>query len=62
MLPESVLEWVGVEGVFFLRLSKKLTPLVIILEMFRFRFNPNKGLKKRLFSFTVKSSCRFDNL
>jgi len=41
-LEESVAE--GVEGVFFLKLSQKLTPLEIKLEKFRFRFSPNKGL------------------
>jgi len=34
----------GVEGVFFRRLSKKLTPLEIRLEKLRLRFRPNRGL------------------
>jgi len=42
-LEESVADW-GVEGVFFLKLSQKLTPLEIKLEKFKFRFRPNKGL------------------
>jgi len=41
-LEDSVAE--GVEGVFFLKLSQKLTPLEIKLEKLRFRFSPNKGL------------------
>ena len=43
-LEDSVTE--GVEGVFFLKLSKKLTPLEIKFEKLRFRFSPNRGLKK----------------
>ena len=43
-LEDSVAE--GVEGVFFLKLSQKLTPLEIKLEKLRFRFSPNKGLKQ----------------
>ena len=43
-LEDSVAE--GVEGVFFLKLSQKLTPLEIKLEKLRFRFSPNKGLKR----------------
>ena len=45
-LPDSGTLDCGVEGVFFLRLSKKLTPLDIRLEKFRFRFSPNSGLQK----------------
>jgi len=41
-LEDSVAE--GVEGVFFLKLSQKLTPLEIKLEKFRLRLSPNKGL------------------
>ena len=44
-LEESVLDDWGVVGVFFRRLSKKLTPLEIRLEKLRLRFSPKRGLK-----------------
>ena len=47
-LCEEVVEAVsGVEGVFLRKLSKKLTPLDIRLEKFRFRLRPKRGLQVR---------------
>ena len=45
-LEESEADEWGVEGVFFRKLSKKLTPLEIKLEKLRFKFKPNSGLGK----------------
>ena len=48
-LEDSVAD--GVEGVFFLKLSQKLTPLEIKFEKLRFRFSPNKGLKIKIIKY-----------
>ena len=55
----------GVEGVFFLKLSQKLTPLEIKLEKFRFRFSPNRGLKRKVqneYLIFVKESLDINHL
>ena len=44
-LCEDVEAVSGVEGVFLRKLSKKLIPLDIMLEKFRLRLRPKRGLQ-----------------